>query len=200
MGENLQRLTDGRDWYGVLTLENLDAVADRIRSMIGDGQPYSWTDVNEGLGWRPYLRTSQVAEKIDVTRSDLDDGRTLGHITVCDTYGVWGIDTLFADQEAARGKKERDLTFVSFERRGQLRITHYAPAGWLMYWLIAPEDRMPRHGDAVDRWLTAKRDIKGAGPGWVKVTNQLLNDYQRHADYLVPLSKATPVQDGQADD
>ncbi|MFI7042633.1 hypothetical protein ACIBI0_38650 [Microbispora rosea] len=50
-----------------------------------------------------------------------------------------------------------------------------------------PAQHLPRRGDAVERWLEATRDLTGAGPGWVRVLNQVLEDYRHRADAGVAL-------------
>jgi hypothetical protein len=134
-----ERLKSDREWSGYLTLDNAEAVADRIRSMIGAGQPYTWVDANEMGGYRPTVRTSQTAEKVDSTAKHLDSGSPWAHLMVVDSYGVWGLSTTAADQKAAATGEDRDQTYLSFERR-QLRIEHYAPSGNHLYWVVALED------------------------------------------------------------
>ncbi|WP_141576194.1 hypothetical protein [Actinomadura sp. WMMA1423] len=132
----VRRIASGRDWFGFLTLENLNAVADRIRSMIGDGQRYTWVACNEGLGdYRPEVRTSQVAAKIRVDRRDDEHGS----IIVVDTYGVWSIHTDIADQAAGMGRQpEFSLTYLKITR-GQIQMEHKAPIGARLLWTVALE-------------------------------------------------------------
>lgn len=132
---DVRRLQSGREWFGFLTVENVDAVADRIRSLIGDRQPYVWVACNEGLGdYRPEVRTGQVAESI---RAERRDGRA--SIIVVDTYGVWSIRSDAADQEAtARRKPEFGLTYLHITR-GQVRMEHKAPVGARLLWTVAVE-------------------------------------------------------------
>lgn len=135
----LDRLKNDREWSGHLTLENFDLVVDRLRRMIGDGQPYAWVAVNQGSAYRPEVRTGQrVREEIRVNREPLEDGTRWAHVSVHDTDRVWGLHTTAADEKAANGLPENQRTRLAFER-GQLRVTHYALAGNLLYWVIAPE-------------------------------------------------------------
>lgn len=139
MSAEKKRLASDRDWYGYLTLENAEAVADRIRSMIGDGQRYTWVAANEIFGYKPEIRTGQVAKRIEFVSEKLSDGRSWAHLLVRDAYGTWGISTTAADQAAAHAMDKKDATFLRFEY-GRLTIEHYAPAGNHLWWAIAVED------------------------------------------------------------
>jgi hypothetical protein len=131
-----ERLKSGREWFGFLTLENLDAVADRIRFIIGDGQPYAWVACNEGIGdYQPEVRTSQVAKSIRVERVE---GR--GSIIVVDTYGVWSIRTDVADQYLARRREPGfSLAYLKITR-SQILMEHKAPIGARLLWTVAVQD------------------------------------------------------------
>lgn len=135
-----ERLSSGRDWSGYLTLENAEAVADRIRSMIGDGQRYTWVAANEYFGYKPEVRTSQVATKVSFD-SDLkySDGAPWAHLNVVDTYGIWGLSADAADEAAAIAQDKRHRTFLTFDHR-KLTIDLYAPGGNHMWWVVALED------------------------------------------------------------
>ncbi|GAA2990276.1 hypothetical protein GCM10017559_07850 [Streptosporangium longisporum] len=133
-----RRLAEGCNWFGFLTFDNLDLVADRIRSMIGDGQPYTWVAANEMFGLRPEVRGGQVATSIRAEQRTLDGGAEYGHLMVVDTYGVWGLHTTAATQDEAAVKDGRGRTYLLFER-GQLVAEHFAPAGHRLCWVIAPE-------------------------------------------------------------
>lgn len=135
----LARLRDGRDWAGYLALENAEAVATRIRSMIGDGQRYTWVAANEFFGYRPEVRTSQIADGVKFTTGDLEDGRQMAHITVPDTYGVWGLDTTAPTEDAARDASIHDQVYLTFTRR-VIEMALYVPAGHHLYWVLALED------------------------------------------------------------
>lgn len=138
---DVKRLESGREWFGYLALDNLDAVAARITRMIGDGQPYTWVACNEGLGnYRPEVRTSQVARSVRVER-----GRdTHGSVIVLDTYGIWAIQTNIADQAAGtRRKPDFSLTYLKITR-SQIQMEHKAPIGARLLWTVAVQDRGAR--------------------------------------------------------
>lgn len=127
-------------WYGYLTLANLDAVADRIRAMIGDGQPYTWVAVNEGLDYKPEVRTSQVATKVEPYRLETG-GEPHGGVTVVGGYGIWSVHTDVADQAEARTRdgKDKRLAYLQITR-DEIRVNHYAPAGYRLCWVAALEE------------------------------------------------------------
>lgn len=135
----IRRIASRRDWFGFLTLANLDAVADRIRDMIGNGQQYTWVACNEGLGdYRPEVRTSQVASSIRAEARDES-----GAIIVVDTYGVWSIRTTIADQAAgARRTPEFNLTYLKMSRT-QIQMEHKAPIGARLLWTVAVQSAAP---------------------------------------------------------
>lgn len=139
LNPHFQRLADGRGWWGYLCLDNFDLVADRIRSMLGDGQPYTWVAVNEAFGLRPDVRAGMVAEKVTV-RGGADEDTPAKYLTVADTYGVWGIDTSARTEADARDGGKLNNVYLHFETNqwgDKLTIEHYAPAGHRMCWVIA---------------------------------------------------------------
>lgn len=139
MSAEARRLASDRAWFGYLTMENLDAVADRIRRMLDAGQRYTWVAVNEGRGYKPEVRTGQVAMKVEAWRLETgSSGEPYGGITVNDTYGTWGIHTTAIDQRAAQKQVSRDKAFIHIEH-GQIRVEHYAPAGHRLRWVAALE-------------------------------------------------------------
>lgn len=144
----IKRLTSGREWFGYLTLENLDAVADRIRRMIGDGQPYTWVAVNEGFDYKPEVRTSQIATNVEAYRLETN-GKPHGDITVVDTYGIWSVHTDVADQTEVRAQlgneRARELAYLTFSHN-LIRVQHSAPAGYRLHWVAALEERDAERG------------------------------------------------------
>lgn len=141
MSPDLKRLASDRKWFGYLTLENLDAAADRIRQMLGNGQRYTWVAVNEGLGYRPEVRTGQVAESVEAYRLEAN-GHAHGGVKVVDTYGIWAAHTNVADQAeaAARGGADEALAYLVISHN-KIEIEHFAPAGYHLRWVVALEGR-----------------------------------------------------------
>jgi hypothetical protein len=94
----------------------------------------------------PEVRTGQRMEKLTVhERTTYDDGSTHAHFSVCDTYGVWGLSTSVPDQKTAHemDRDDRSLTCVHFDKSrydgGKIEITHYAPVGARLYWVVTIE-------------------------------------------------------------
>jgi hypothetical protein len=145
---DLRRLKSDREWYGYLTLENFDAVAERLRSLL-TGRTYTWASTREHQVRAPEVRTRQrLREGINTSRSTLDDGRVMAHLNAADTYGVWGVSTTIPDQKTAYTfardeKKARRLTEVTFKHGhhdgGRIEIEQYNGYGERLYWVIAVE-------------------------------------------------------------
>lgn len=136
MSYDLRQLTSRQDWSGYLTLANLDAVADRLRDMIGDGQPYTWIACNEGLGeYRPEVRTGQTVREIK-TDPPGTEHRT---ITVHDSYGLWWISTDVEDRAAAHDLEPGFHRAYLDITRTYVRIQTSAPAGHRLWWVVAIE-------------------------------------------------------------
>ena len=131
-----------RDWFGYLTTANYQAVAERIRRMLA-GKRYTWVDADAMGGYRPRVRTRQEMESVTaklLTGENLT--RPYAHITVSDTYGVWGIDSGEASQSEAHAAEPKRRTYLHFtrDRYGErLEIEHYAISGNHLWWVVAAE-------------------------------------------------------------
>lgn len=158
LDRELARLASDRDWYGYLTLENLEAVAERFRKLLG-GQRYTWVACNSWLRhYFPEVRTGQRVRDGGVRVWRPEDGSKFGGITVPDTYGTWGVDASVADQQTARQLRhaawekasdeqkrtdtwdDQRLTYLHI-KHDRIEIEHYAPAGHRLYWVITVEPR-----------------------------------------------------------
>jgi hypothetical protein len=121
-------------WFGDLTLENIEAIAERLKAMLR-GKRYTFVSVNELFGPlpRPEVRTSQRLNIPDSQYTDIyvhyGDDKSWGMIGVNDSYGVWSISTHDDPERRA---------FLSFEH-GKLTIEHCAPGGNKLIWVIAVE-------------------------------------------------------------
>lgn len=143
MSPDLRRLASGRHWFGYLTLENAEAVAGRIRTML-DGKQYTWVACNEMGGYRPEVRTGmRLREGVKLSGSTLESGRKMAHITVCDTYGVWGLDTTVANQREAHETEDRKrLTYLNIEEHrwgDRIEIEFYSISGNHIWWVATVE-------------------------------------------------------------
>jgi hypothetical protein len=160
LSRELARLASDRDWNGYLTLENLEAVAARFRSLL-DGQRYTWVACNSGLRhYFPEVRTGQQLRDRGITtyRDEEAQYGPFGGITVPDTYGVWGLHTDCPGQRTARRRRvhawerasdeqkrtdtwdDQHLTYLHITR-DKVEIEHYAPIGYRLYWVVTVEPR-----------------------------------------------------------
>jgi hypothetical protein len=133
---NQTREIYGLNWAGVLTLSNMEQVAELFKQLL-EGKTYAFIACNEGYqNFLPKVRTGQQlkgsTEAITVWRSE---NRKYGGIVIGDTYGVWGMDTN-TDDAAYDGKFT--VPYIHFEWN-KVTITHRAPAGHLLYWVAAVE-------------------------------------------------------------
>lgn len=129
-----------REWFGYLTTENCEAVADRIRSMLTDVR-YTWVACVSWIpsGWtaRPEVRTGQ---KLKSVTASLDPSHA--HISVSDDYGAWGISGCHASQAEARAGEPQRQAYLHFQHSHggwQLEIEHYSSSGNRLQWTIAVE-------------------------------------------------------------
>lgn len=136
-----------RDWFGVMTLWNAEAIAKRLQRMLA-GKKYTWVAVNSYFSESspPEVRTGQylrgsnsskgpgTAENVSLSMSSEHHA----HIGVCDSYGFWGLSSTTDDNDSENYRQP----YLVFEcRRGNpmVSIVHQAPAGHLLRWVIAVE-------------------------------------------------------------
>lgn len=126
--------------YGNLTPENIEEFAKCLQKMLAHKR-YTFVSVNGGRSYLPEIRVHQqlegrintasgVAENIRVYPFDSNIG-TCRHMNVCDTYGVWSLDTIntyFSFEPKRWGEPER------------VTIRCKTGDGYDLYWLIAVED------------------------------------------------------------
>lgn len=131
-------------WEGWLTLDNLEAVATRMRSTL-DGQRYTFVAVNGLFGDRPEVRTGNRLSDRGITASI---SARMGHITWSDNRFVTGLHTTLQTQDDAREQAskengERRLTRVTFEPcfrdPGTMLFELWTGAGHRLYWCISVE-------------------------------------------------------------
>lgn len=130
-------------WEGWLTLDNLEAVADRIRAMLA-GQRYTFVAVNGLFGDCPEVRTGNAL--VGGVRVSRHDG--FGGVTWSDSRYVTGLHTFVQTQDEARhlaedDEKRKRLTRVtldpSFRDPGTLLTEQWTGAGHRLYWVVAVE-------------------------------------------------------------
>lgn len=141
----IQRIASGRDWSGYLTLENFEAVAARLRTML-DGRPYTWVACNEGFGYRPEVRPGLRMDKVEANLLAPDHG----HLMVRDSYGVWGLSTSWPTRTAVYEsgvtcdeavKRGPHVGFKSDRYGEQFSAEHFALIGARLFWTVAAGHR-----------------------------------------------------------
>lgn len=141
-----------RSWYGWLAHENVDHVAERIRTMLED-RPYAWVANNtSNPSSFPEVRTDQ---RLDAQSAV--DGKPLrvwregdiAGITAVDTYGVWGVHTTFLTEKEARDHQGTYLHVVGNGegRYDRIEIRQKNGYGETLHWVIKPQAR-----DAGEAW------------------------------------------------
>lgn len=125
------------DWYGAPTVDNLEAIARRLKRML-EGRRYTFVSANDYFGPlpRPEVRTSQhlapeSSRDGQAIYTRYGEDKSWGFIGVNDSYGVWYIST--------SSDPDRPIT-VSFQC-DKLVIDHYPASGNHLIWVIALEDR-----------------------------------------------------------
>jgi hypothetical protein len=136
---------DRAAWYGLLALDNIEAVAQRMSTLLTD-RWYTVVVANEGLwNYRPEVRPSQRLShgcEPQAWTKTLDNGSPLGGIHWADAGYSFGIYTTAATQQEARAQPDRDRVHITFGQDrwgGRVVIEHYAPAGFRLYWTFAVE-------------------------------------------------------------
>lgn len=126
-------------WYGMLTVENIEQVADLVRQLLV-GRTYTFVAANEYRDYKPQVRTNQhmtrsnAGDPVNVYYDESAEKRFAG-FSVCDTYGIWGVSTNLKDDLYDPDFKN---PFVNFEN-DKVTITHRAASGNKIYWVIALE-------------------------------------------------------------
>lgn len=150
----LRKLREGYDWYGLFSIENAEAVAARIRTML-DGKSYTFVAQNtahsaHSLDVRAHLRANgngmRSSDPFSLSVGPLNDGTPWAHFFVHDTYGTWGITTTHATEREARNHQSEgktNWTYLHFEGmdNGHAKITIEQFNGYneKLRWVIAVE-------------------------------------------------------------
>lgn len=117
----------------LLTNENAEEVADRLRQLLND-QKFTFISFNQGFGFKPEIKKNQYLElgsrtAIDAITVRYSEKYNYSMITVCDSYGVWSISSSEWPQEHV---------FLTF-KENLVIIKHRAGAGHRLYWVIVVE-------------------------------------------------------------
>jgi len=148
MRNDIKELEEAYRWAGFLTVENIEAVAERLRRDFL-GRPYTWVTVDEFMLWRPEVSTGRLLEKV-IVHKDAHDGRAFGDLTLISNESLSFISTMVADREEAlkvhyEGTQGKELTWAAKQlshitiKDRQVRIEHYNDEGQRMFWTLALE-------------------------------------------------------------
>jgi hypothetical protein len=128
----------GKQSY-TLCLSNIEETAFRIEKML-TGKRYTFVAANEFFRFEPEVRTGQRLTDKNPMHFWFDEENTppkYGGFNFNDSYGVWGLST---SQEGEQYDPKFDAPYLVFEWGHKLTMTLRAPAGHLIYWVIAVED------------------------------------------------------------
>ncbi len=137
-------------WYGMLTISNVEEIANKINELLV-GKQYTFVSVNMygnvdvpgELISRPEVRTSQYLKSesgrnsLNVWRDKDNDTPKFAGFNFGDSYGVWGCST---NTDSPHYDHTYNNPYIVLEY-DKVRITHRAPAGHLLYWVIAIENK-----------------------------------------------------------
>lgn len=137
------RRDERNTYFGYLALDNIDQVYARLRRMIGNGQRYVFVATNENLDMlRPEVRIDHIdakgspdGEAMKIGDVQAEGSPRLRHITVLDTYGVFGFGTSLESEHGTR--KDRWTTEFAFEG-DTFRLIQRTGAGGRVSWTIKP--------------------------------------------------------------
>ncbi len=125
-------------WRGMLTVENVQQVADLLHKLL-DGKCYTFITANEFFQFKPEVQTKQHflsnEGAVGVYYDEENTPPKYAGFNVNDTRGVWSCSTNSTD---IRKDPEFKNPYLFFEN-DRVTITHRAPAGNLLYWVIVAE-------------------------------------------------------------
>ena len=146
--KQLNRLREGYTWYGVMTIWNAEAIADRLRKML-EGKQYTFVSDNDFFGPErpPEVRTSQylhghknsevAGDGFNVDFSML--AKDHAHVMVCDTYGVWSFSSTTEDQNNHEDYHQPYVHFDADYGVERFSVVHRALGGNLLRWVVMVE-------------------------------------------------------------
>lgn len=137
-------------WYGMLTIDNINEVVTQIKEVI-DGKKYTFVAVNMyGNENNPGRLVSDVDVRTsqEVRHDKAKNGQTFtvwfddesphprfAGFNVSDSYGVWGLSTRTNSHDYDYEFKNPYIVID----HDKISISHRAPAGHILYWIIAVE-------------------------------------------------------------
>lgn len=128
------------NWYGMLTIKNIEQVTDLLRQLL-ENKRYTFVIAYDASGCKPEVRTSQRLMPGSTTSGNaisihIDENGRYADFNVHDTYGLWGAMTHLIEDEY---DKDFNNPYIVFEWN-KVTITHRAPSGQKLYWIAAVED------------------------------------------------------------
>lgn len=140
---NSDRVMDDKDYgeiFYTLNLDNLQETAERIERFLR-GKRYVFVAANEAIyNFKPRIHMGQKLNDknpMSIWFDEKNDPPRHGGFNFGDSYGVWGLST---SQKDEKYDPKFDSPYIVFRYGHTIEITHRAPAGHLLYWVIAVED------------------------------------------------------------
>jgi hypothetical protein len=135
----VKRVSTDHTWSGYLTLENLQAVADRISALLGNGRRFTTVVSNEGMQANlPEVRTGRVLHTITV-HDEREKGIPAGTIVLsADAMSDW--TTHAPDRPAARALERTRRPPHFHITHDTVRVTDRVPAGHRTYEVFSVEE------------------------------------------------------------
>lgn len=119
-------------WQGMLTTQNVHHVAGMLDRLLR-GKAYTFVSANETDGFEPTVRLHQRLRAWPAITTY--ESASHAGFYVRDSSEVWGVSTELVDGKFDREYKHPYLSF----KPGSVAITHRAPAGNKLFWVIAVE-------------------------------------------------------------
>lgn len=133
-------------WYGVQTIENTPEIVERLRDLL-TGKKYTFVSTNDGFNPESRIgvdvRTDQKLENgtngtpFSIWYDEKNDPPRYCGFNVGDTYGVWGVHTSATETQY---DPTFNVPYWVFDYN-QARVVHRAPAGHLLVWVIAVQNK-----------------------------------------------------------
>ena len=128
-------------WFGFLTLDNIELVAEGLKRLLV-GKRYTFVAMNElkSRDLEPEVRTSQALKDTGIADREpisvwYSEDRTYASISVRDSYGSWSMHT---DVYDSADDNDWKVPYISF-KSNQVSVFHRAPDGNKLCWVIATE-------------------------------------------------------------
>jgi len=129
---------DNSEWNGHFTLASAQGVHDRMKRMLGEGQPFTFVSAYEGR-ILPEVRTSLTLSALDLY---LDEERA--QLSIRTSWGSHGLLGRFADQAAVYdhlAHEEGTRTCAVLFSYRKVEIMQYNSFSARLSWVLALEER-----------------------------------------------------------